>query len=104
MRGRGAIAAVLAALAAAAAPARAADSQAPPGAPPHWLPNESWVHEHWLPYDETRLYALLHITRGELWRQLRDDTRNVAELAVRHGWPNAEKLATALVAPRARSV
>jgi Tol biopolymer transport system component len=104
MRGRGAIAAVLAAFGLAAVPARAADSLAPPGAPPHWLPNESWAHEHWLPYDETRLYALLHVTRGELWRQLRDDTRNVAELAARHGWPNAQKLAAALVAPRARSV
>ncbi|MDP9293388.1 MAG: hypothetical protein M3O90_03015, partial [Actinomycetota bacterium] len=28
------------------------DSDAPPGAPPHWLPNEPWVMQHWLPYDE----------------------------------------------------
>ena len=27
------------------------DSEAPPGAPPHWLPNETWVMQHWLPYD-----------------------------------------------------
>lgn len=81
--------------------ARAADSNAPPGAPPHWLPGAEWVREHWIPYDEGRLYALLHVTRGDLWRQLRDDTRNVAQLAARHGWPDPRALAKALVAPRA---
>ena len=57
------------------------DSEAPPGSPPHWLPNETWVMQHWLPYDETRLYALLGVTRGDVWRWLRDDTRNLAGLA-----------------------
>src|SRR4051812_769414 len=86
-----------------AAPARAQqttslDSEAPPGSPPHWLPNETWVMQHWLPYDETRLYSLMNVTRGDIWRWLRDDTRNLAGLAALHGW-KAEDLARELVAP-----
>src|SRR3954451_9924047 len=77
------------------------DSLAPPGAPAHWLPPEAWVYNHWLPYDEGRLYALLGVTRGDIWRQLRDDRHNLAELARAHGWPSPERLAAALVAPRA---
>jgi Tol biopolymer transport system component len=74
------------------------DSEAPPGAPPHWLPNENWVMQHWLPYDETRLYSLLGIDRGDVWRWLRDDTRTLAGLAQLHGWEPAA-LARELVAP-----
>ena len=74
------------------------DSDAPAGAPPHWLPNENWVMQHWLPYDETRLYALLGIDRGDVWRWLRDDTRTLADLARLHGWEPAA-LARELVAP-----
>ena len=74
------------------------DSEAPKGAPPHWLPGETWVMMHWLPYDEERLYALLGADRGTIWRQLRDDTRNLAQLAEQRGWePHA--LARELVAP-----
>ena len=101
---------VLGSLAALAAPAGAQvqlpakpqtaslDSEAPLGAPPHWLPNEPWVMQHWLPYDERRLYRLLGITRGDVWRLLRDDTRNLAQLAESQGMrPGA--LARDLVAP-----
>ena len=28
------------------------------------------------------------VTRGEIWRQLRDDRHNLAELAAAHGWPD----------------
>src|SRR5215212_8339491 len=78
------------------------DSEAPPGAPPHWLPGERWVMQHWLPYDEQRLYRLLGVDRGVIWRQLRDDTRNLAQLAEQRGW-EPQALAAALVAPwRAR--
>src|SRR2546423_2918039 len=76
------------------------DSLAPPGAPAHWLPPEDWVYNHWLPYDEGRLYALLAVTRGDIWRQLRDDRHNLAELAQTHGWSNPARLASALVEPR----
>ncbi|HVL97289.1 MAG TPA: hypothetical protein VM266_15645 [Solirubrobacteraceae bacterium] len=104
-----AVAAVVAALAA-AGPAAAQvqlpakpqteslDSEAPPGAPPHWLPGEKWVMQHWLPYDETRLHRLLGIDRGKVWQWLRDDTRNLAGLARSRGW-QPEALARALVAP-----
>ena len=92
------ILAVLALLPAAAA-AKSNDSLAPPDAPPHWLPPEAWVYNHWIPYDEGRLYALLHITREQLWQQLRDDHRNIAQLAARHGWRDPGRLADALVAP-----
>src|SRR3954468_16659964 len=74
------------------------DSEAPPGSPPHWLPNERWVMQHWLPFDEERLYSLLHSSRGEVWRWLRDDTRNLGGLARERGW-QPEALARELVAP-----
>jgi Tol biopolymer transport system component/plastocyanin len=76
------------------------DSEAPVTAPAHWLPPEDWVYNHWLPYDERRLYTLLGVSRGAIWRQLRDDRHNLAQLAARHGWPEPAKLAAALVAPR----
>ena len=80
------------------------DSEAPVTAPAHWLPPEDWVYNHWLPYDEGRLYRLLGVTRGGIWRQLRDDRHNLAELAARHGWPDPSRLAAELVAPRAGDV
>ena len=83
---------------------RSPDSDAPTTAPAHWLPPEAWVYNHWLPYDETRLYRLLGITRVGLWEQLRDDRRTLAELAARHGWPDPRRLADALVAPEAGRV
>ena len=81
-----------------------ADSDAPANAPAHWLPPEAWVYNHWLPFDEARLYRLLGITRVGLWQQLRDDRRTLAELAARHGWPDSRRLAAALVAPEAARV
>ena len=40
------------ALPAAASAAGVPDPDAPPDSPPHWLPGEAWVSNHWLPYDE----------------------------------------------------
>jgi hypothetical protein len=80
------------------------DGDAPPGAPPHWIPSEEWVMQHWLPYDEARLTALLRTTRAGLWRHLRDDRRTLGSLAARRGWRDPSALAAALVAPRARTV
>jgi Tol biopolymer transport system component len=79
------------------------DSEAPPGSPPHWLPNEPWVMQHWLPYDEARLYRLLRADRDTVWRWLRDDTRALADLARERGWDPAE-LARELVAPWRRTL
>jgi Tol biopolymer transport system component len=89
---------------AAAAQKASFDSLAPVRAPAHWLPPEDWVYNHWLPYDEGRLYALLGVTRGDIWRQLRDDRHTIAELAAKHGWPDPAKLARALVEPRRAQV
>src|SRR3954453_6266377 len=92
-------AAVVVVLSALAAPAAlAADPDAPPGSPPHWLPGEAWVSNHWLPYDERRLHRLLGVRRIDVWRQLRDDRHNLAELARRRGW-RPRRLAGALVSP-----
>lgn len=89
---------VLALLAAPAAHAQ--DSDAPEGALGHWLPTETWVYEHWLPYDEGRLYELLDVDRGDVWRHLRDDAaRNLAQLGRRAGY-TPERLALALTEPR----
>src|SRR3954466_2635681 len=82
---------------------RSPDSLAPKGAPAHWLPPEPWVYNHWLPFDERRLYRLLGHTREQLWQQLRDDRRTLAELAARRGWPQPSRLAAALVAPERAS-
>src|SRR3954466_14167644 len=79
---------------------RSPDSLAPKGAPAHWLPPEPWIYNHWLPYDEGRLYRVLHITRDDLWGQLRDDHRTLAELAARHGWRDPKALAAKLVGTR----
>jgi Tol biopolymer transport system component len=94
-----AVAGALAVAPTATAPAASTDSEAPRNAPPHWLPPEAWVYNHWIPYDEGRLYRLLRIERADLWQQLRDDRRNVAQLARRRGWPEPGRLAGALVEP-----
>ncbi len=83
---------------------RAADSDAPPGSPPHWLPPDEWVHMHWIPFDEARLHALLKTSRDELWAWLRHDVQTIAELAAQRGWPDPKRLARALVAPRGADV
>src|SRR6185312_15028573 len=83
---------------------RSPDSGAPANAPAHWLPPEAWVYNHWLPYDENRLYRLLGITRVGLWEQLRDDRRTLAQLAARHGWRDPRRLAAALIEPERHRV
>src|SRR5688500_3302215 len=92
------------ALCALAAPAFAQDSEAPPGAEKHWLPDEEWVNLLWLPYDEQRLYDLLDMTRGQVFRWVRIGAHHpLAQLGKRQG-VTADRLAKALVAPRRKSV
>jgi Tol biopolymer transport system component len=84
--------------------ASAQDSLAPKGALPHWIPNDDWVYEHWLPYDETRLYAALGIDRGAMWRYLRDDAvHDLAQLAHKRGM-TAGELADKVMAPRRKGM
>jgi len=93
------------ALALAAAPSvRAADPDAPRGAEDHWLPDEEWVNNLWLPFDEDRLYRLLGRTRGEVFRWVRVDAHNsLAALGRRRGY-SVDRLARALVASRREAV
>lgn len=85
---------------AAAAPARAADSDAPPGSPPNWLPPEEWVNNLWLPFDEPRLYAALGMSRGDVFRWVRvDAVHDIAQLAARRHM-TVEQLARKVVGPR----
>ncbi len=79
---------------------RAPDSDAPAHAAPHWIPNDDWVRQHWVPFDEVTLHAVLRTDRRELWRHLRDDTHTLAMLGAERGWPDAEALAARLVASR----
>ena len=83
---------------------RAPDSAAPPNSAPHWLPPDGWIHVHWIPFDERRLYQLLRSNRAELWSWLRHDVQTLAELGRQRGWPDPQRLAAALVAPRAKHV
>ena len=91
---------ILAVVLVAAPAASAQDSLAPKGALPHWLPTKRWVYEHWLPFDEGRLYRLLGVDRRTIWTHLRDDAaHDLEQLGRRRGW-TPERLAAALVAPR----
>jgi len=82
----------------AAAPASA--ERRPPDAPAHWLPNEEWSNLLWLPFEEERLYRLLDMDRGEIFRWIRNDAdHTLAQLGEQRGY-TADGLARALVAPR----
>jgi hypothetical protein len=81
--------------------ARAADPDAPPGAPANWLPSDPWVQDHWLPYDETRLYQVLGTSRSQLlvWMRRAHDHVPLTVFAREQGVPVAG-LAQRLVGPR----
>lgn len=80
--------------------AGAQDSDAPEGADPSWLPNEEWVNNLWLPFDEERLERLLRATRGEIFRHIRIDADStLAQLGRKVGLSPGE-LARRLVGPQ----
>jgi hypothetical protein len=85
-------------------PAMAHDPSAPPGALHSWLPKRDWVMQHWLPFDETRLYAVLGVDNVFLERWLRDDHRTIAELARSRAGIGPHALARRLVASEPASV
>jgi hypothetical protein len=85
-----------------ASAALAADSHAPKGARGDWLPTSEWVMSSWLPFDEARLYDVLHTDRAELATWL-NDRRTLGQLAARHGVRDQRRLADTLVAPRLRT-
>ncbi|MBI4897720.1 MAG: hypothetical protein HY827_05065 [Actinobacteria bacterium] len=66
--------------------ADAKDSHAPPGARDRWLPCESWVMFHWMPFSERKLYRLTGISREEFRRYIKDDDHHtLGKLVQRHG-------------------
>jgi hypothetical protein len=85
------------------AAARAHDSLAPPGSTHNWLPDEEWVHRHWIPFDSQVLTRALGLRSGQLEAYLYNDHHTLAALAVAQGI-DPEALADRLVAgwPEAR--
>jgi hypothetical protein len=82
--------------------AQAADSHAPKGARGDWLPRSEWVMSSWAPFDEARLYALLHTDRTTVASWL-NDHRTLGQFAAKHGYRDQAALADKLVAPRLRT-
>lgn len=97
-RGR-CVALAMLALAVPAAPALALepDSDAPAGAPAHWLPNEDWVMERWLPYSEAQLMLVLDAEVEEVRSWLRTGD-NLAAFA-RHKGLDPRRVLRRLMAP-----
>ena len=97
-RARG-LAAVLAAACAIFATdvAGAHDSLAPPGSTHNWLPDEMWVHRHWVPFGEEQLKRELGLRGRDLHAYLYNDHRTLAALARARGL-NVDELASRLVA------
>ncbi|HEX8742575.1 MAG TPA: hypothetical protein VF712_05540 [Thermoleophilaceae bacterium] len=86
-----------------AMPSGAHDSLAPRGAHHHWLPNEPWSMKHWVPYDESELYAILGIDTRTLFEWMADDHHTIAQLARKRG-VEPRTLAKRLMAPRRASL
>ncbi|HEV7492697.1 hypothetical protein [Baekduia sp.] len=103
LRALAVLVAVLAAAACAAAPAHAgptrADSAAPPGADPSWLPAESWVMQRWLPFDEPALERIYAMDTGRIAAELDRTGITLNQLAKRRHVPT-QGLAGRLLASR----
>lgn len=61
------------------------DSAAPPGADPDWLPEEEWVMERWMPFDEARLVRTLRMDRYSIHVYLDRTRRSLNDLAHTRG-------------------
>jgi hypothetical protein len=85
------------------ATALAHDDLAPPDAPHQWLPDEPWVKEHRIPFDERRLDRALDLRGRELESYLFDDHHTLAMLARLRGL-RIGTLADGLVEPRRTTV
>jgi hypothetical protein len=61
------------------------DSLAPPGAAHQWLPDEPWVMEHRIPFDQAVLQRELGLRGWRLEAYLFNDHHTLAMLAHRRG-------------------
>lgn len=78
------------------------DSDAPPGAAPDWLPDEPWVMERWMPFDEAQLHRVLRLDANRVWMGL-DQSMTLRAMAVARGVPT-RGLADRLLASRRGTV
>jgi hypothetical protein len=69
-------------------PGAVPDPDAPAGAQWYWLPDETWVDQRWLPFEEERLMAELGIDYARLVELLRE-ARPLAETAKDRGLPTS---------------
>jgi hypothetical protein len=70
----------------AAAPVVARDTHAPDGARDRWLPCESWVMYHWVPFDQQRLWSITGIKQLEFRHYIADDDNHtLGQLIRQHG-------------------
>jgi hypothetical protein len=70
----------------AAAPVVARDTHAPDGARDRWLPCESWVMFHWVPFDQARLWEITGIKKLEFRHYIADDDNHtLGQLIRKHG-------------------
>ena len=81
------------------------DPDAPAGAGGQWLPQEDWVMQRWLPFDEARLFRVLDTTRPAVEAWLDDDNgrKSLEQLARRRG-VSRKALVSRLVGPRRRGI
>jgi hypothetical protein len=97
--------AALACLLAPAAPAfqpTHPDSAAPAGARPDWLPNETWVMERWMPFDEAQLTRVVGLNPDGVWLRI-NTGKTLDQIAAEQGVP-LRGLATRLLANRRHAV
>ncbi|WP_445148159.1 hypothetical protein [Baekduia sp. Peel2402] len=76
-----------------------ADSAAPVGAAPDWLPAESWVMERWVPFNEAKLVSIFQEDTSGIASELDRTGLTLNELARQRGIPT-RTLAGRLVASR----
>jgi hypothetical protein len=72
------------------------DSLAPPASGHTYLPDEMWVHNHWIPFDERTLKRALGLHGRDLEAYLYNDHHTLATLARARG-SSSEALADTLV-------
>lgn len=76
------------------------DSDAPSGAPAGWLPDEEWVNERWLPFDEADLIRELGGDTQEYFLYFKQG-KTLLDLARKRGVPTVG-LASRVVRPQRR--